>query len=269
MGFGLATGEPSASSLAAHDRGDAGEDHAQRAAGAGGSAQMTAPVVFEIQSLADLEHITDSVGQVGPRTGRAKRTKEQMEWFVLSRFLEKAIPNGIFKLPIAGRNGSRGREEPDFVLMRAGTNDVIALVEITEATNEADQREMKEFERSGERMALLGHSGGRFPRGAARPGLAWASDIIDAIKRKETKVIFKSSLTSRHLIIYPNSNASKLLGDQLGQEGQNEREAIGHLRQAIDIAGNLARVTNGCHVHVLGMRHICVDVVGDMKVLHR
>jgi hypothetical protein len=51
--------------------------------------------------------------------------------------------------------------------------------------------------------------------------------------------------------------------------GQNEREAIGHLRQAIDNAGNLARVTNGCHVHVLGMRHICVDVVGDMKVLHR
>jgi hypothetical protein len=63
---------------------------------------MTAPVVFEIQSLADLEHITDSVGQAGPRTGRAKRTKEQMEWFVLSRFLEKAIPDGIFKLPIAG-----------------------------------------------------------------------------------------------------------------------------------------------------------------------
>jgi hypothetical protein len=60
---------------------------------------MTAPVVFEIQSLADLEHITDSVGQAGPRTGRAKRTKEQMEWFVLSRFLEKAIPDGIFKLP--------------------------------------------------------------------------------------------------------------------------------------------------------------------------
>jgi hypothetical protein len=39
-----------------------------------------------------------------------------------------------------------------------------------------------------------------------------------------------------------------LLGDQLGQEGKNEREAIGHLRQAIDNAGNLARVTNGCHV---------------------
>jgi hypothetical protein len=30
---------------------------------------------------------------------------------------------------------------------------------------------MTEFELSDKRMALLGHSGGRFPRGAARPGL--------------------------------------------------------------------------------------------------
>jgi hypothetical protein len=118
-------------------------------------------------------------------------------------------------------------------------------------------------------MALPGHSGGRFPRGAARLGLAWASDIIEAIKRKETRVIFKSSLTPRHLIIYPNSNASKLLGDQLGQEGKNEREAIDHLREAIDNTGNLAKITNGCLVHVLGMRHICIDVVGDMRVLQR
>jgi hypothetical protein len=229
---------------------------------------MTASAFFEIRSLADLDGITASVGPVGPRTGPGKRTKQQTEWFVLSRFLEKAIPADIFRLPVEGRRG-HPKDEPDFVLMRPGTTDAIALVEITEATDEADQREMTAFERSDERMALLGHSGGRFPRGAARPGLAWASDIIDAIKQKETKVIFKSSLTPRHLIIYPNSNASKLLGDQLGQEGKNEWEAIGHLRQAIDNAGNLARVTNGCHVHVLGTRHICVDVVGDMKVLHR
>jgi hypothetical protein len=56
-----------------------------------------------------------------------------MEWYVLSRFLEKAIPTGIFRLPV-GRNGSPAREEPGYVLMRAGTNHVIALVEITEAT---------------------------------------------------------------------------------------------------------------------------------------
>jgi hypothetical protein len=92
-----------------------------------------------------------------------------------------------------------GAHEPDFVLMRPGTADVIALVEITEATIEADQREMTTFALSDKRMALPGHSGGRFPRGAGAPGLAWASDIIDAIKRKETKVIFKSSLTTPSL----------------------------------------------------------------------
>jgi hypothetical protein len=227
---------------------------------------MIAATVFEMWSLQDLERVTASVGRVGPRTGGGKRTKEQMEWYVLSRFLEKAIPAGIFRLPVAGRNGSPAREEPDFVLMRAGTNDVIALVEITEATDEADQREMTEFELSGKRMALLGHSGGRFPRGAARPGLAWASDIVTAIKRKELKVIYKHSPAARHLIVYPNSNASILLSDQ---DDENEQEAICCLREAIDNAGNLARATNGCLVHVLGKRHICVDVVGDMKVLHR
>jgi hypothetical protein len=223
---------------------------------------MTAAPVFEIWSLKDLP-----VGRVGSRTGPDKRTKRQKEWHVFRRFLEKAIPADIVRLPVKCRHGCPPCE-PDFVLMRPGTADVIALVEITEATIEADQREMTTFALSNKRMALPGHSGGRFPRGAGEPGLAWASDIIDAIKRKETKVIFKSSLTPRHLIIYPTSNASLLLGDQLGQEGKNECKAIGHLREAIDSErNNLAKVTNGCLVHVLGNRHICIDVVGGMRVL--
>jgi hypothetical protein len=225
---------------------------------------VSAATAFEIQRLEDLERVTASVGQVGSRAGPDKRSHEQMEWYVLRHFLETAIPATIFKLPIAGRRGCPP-DEPDFVLRHPETSDVI-LVEITEATNEADQEEMKKFERSNERMILLGHFGGRPPRGL---GLAWASDIIDAIKRKEPKVIFKSSLTPRHLIIYPNSNASKLLGDQLGHEGKNERQAIGHLREAIDSAAGLANITNGCRIHVLGMRHICIDILGDIRVLER
>ena len=65
---------------------------------------MTAQA-FEISSLEDLERVTASVGRVGPRTGPDKRTKEQMEWYVLRRFLEKAIPTGIFGLPLAIRRG--------------------------------------------------------------------------------------------------------------------------------------------------------------------
>jgi hypothetical protein len=64
--------------------------------------------------------------------------------------------------------------------------------------------------RSG-KSVLLGHFGGRFLGGAAQPGLAWASDIVKAVKRKERKIIFEQSRTTRHLIIYPNSNASILL----------------------------------------------------------
>ena len=224
---------------------------------------MTASVFFEIRSLADLDGVTASVGPVGPRTGPGKRTKQQTEWWVLSRFLEKAIPADIFRLPVEGRRG-HPKDEPDFVLMRPGTTDVIALIEITVATDETDQREMTAFERSPAKMALVGHSGGRFPRGLARPELAWASDIVAAIKRKKPKVIFKHSPTARHLIIYPSSNATILLSDE------REQEAIDCLREAIDSARkNLAKVTNGCLVHVLGTRHICLDVVGDMRVLHR
>jgi hypothetical protein len=225
---------------------------------------MTVPS-FEISGLEDLERIAAEVGlPVGPRTGANKRTQEKKEWYVVLGFLKKAIPADIFEVPMTIRRGVPP-DEPDFVVTRSRTCDVVGLVEITEATDEADQREMTAFERS----ALVGHSGGRFSRGAARPGLAWASDIIDAIKRKETRVIFKSSLTPRHLIIYPNSNASLLLADQLDQDGKNEREAVGYLREAVDNSGTLAEITNGCFVHVLGNRHICFDVVGDMRVLHR
>jgi hypothetical protein len=143
---------------------------------------------------------------------------------------------------------------------------MVGLVEITEATDESDQREMTAFERSGKRVALLGHSGGRFSRGASRPGLVWASDVVTAIKRKEGKVIFKHSPAARHLIIYPNSNASILLSDQ---DDEDEQEAICNLREAIDNAELLTQTTNGCLVHVLGKRHICIDVVGAMRVLRR
>jgi hypothetical protein len=184
--------------------------------------------IFEVWTLEDLERITASVGQVGPRTGPSKRNKQQKEWYVLRRFLEKAISADIFKLPIAGRNGCPGIE-PDFVLMRAGTTNVVGLVEITEATDETDQRERTAFEHCGKSMMLLGAFGGRFSGGAARPGITWASDIVDAIKRKKGKVIFEHSPAHRHLIVYPNSNASLLLSDE---GGEDEQEAIRDLREA-------------------------------------
>jgi hypothetical protein len=105
---------------------------------------------------------------------------------------------------------------------------------------------------------MLGEFGGRFPRGASGPpGLVWASDIIDAIKRKSGKAIFEGSQAARHLVIHPNSNVSILLFSE-----EDEGEAIRKLREAIATeAASLAQTTNGCLVHVLGKYSVCINVV--------
>jgi hypothetical protein len=219
---------------------------------------------FEILSIDDLDRIAVAVGlPVGPRTGPRKRTQDKTEWYVLLKFLKRAIPADVFELPIAIRHGLPP-SEPDFVVTRRGVIDeeIIALVEITEATDESDQREMTEFERSGKSVALLGEFDGRFAGGASWTGSIWASDIVDAIKRKSGKAIFRSSPEARHLIVYPNSNASFLLFDE-----QDEREAICDLRDAIGKeATSLTETTNGCHVHVLGKTCICTDILTMLAV---
>ena len=91
---------------------------------------------------------------------------------------------------------------PDFGLQ---FGDTIAHLEITEATDPADQREMTAFERSGKSMMLLGEFGGRFSDGASQPGRTWASDVIDAINRKRGKAIFEKADVGRHLVIYSSS----------------------------------------------------------------
>jgi hypothetical protein len=60
-------------------------------------------------------------------------------------------------------------------------------------------------------------------------------------KRKSEKVIFESSPTARHLLIYPNSNASILLFNE-----EDEGKAVGNLYEAIaEAAVALAETTNG------------------------
>src|SRR6266576_5958105 len=166
----------------------------------------------EIRCLEDLDRIPKLVGlPVGPRTGPGRRTKEKKEWYVAIDFFKATIPFGIFPLPITVRNGIPP-DEPDFVASSNGST--VALFEITEATDEADQAGMTAFERSRTEVALIGEFGGRFVDGAARPGIAWATNVVDAIRRKSGKVIFEDTHTPRHLLIYPNSNASFLLFDE-------------------------------------------------------
>jgi hypothetical protein len=105
-----------------------------------GPKSMSAPA-FEISRLEDLEGVAAAIGlPVGPRTGPNKRTKVKKEWYIIVGFLREAIPPGAFELLIAIRNGRPIEEEPDFVVTRGGAVSVIGLVEITEATDESDQK---------------------------------------------------------------------------------------------------------------------------------
>jgi hypothetical protein len=211
----------------------------------------------EIRRLEDLDCAAQTVGlPVGPRTGRSKAKKE---WYVLLGFLKATIPQNMFELPITVRNGAPP-DEPDFVMARCDAT--VGLFEITEATVKADQKERTSFERSTTKNNLIGKAGGRFAGGASRPELAWAKDIVDAIRRKRGKAIFKDSSAAGHLVVYPNSNASILLFDE-----DDERRAVDELREEIaKHATTLSNTANGCLVHVLGKRFLCFDALGEMRV---
>lgn len=216
-------------------------------------------MVLEIRSLEDLERAADVVGlPVGPRRGRSKAKKE---WYVLLGFLETMVPAGLVGLPMVVRSGNPPAE-PDFVA--TCDDEALTLFEVTEATNEADQREMTAFERSGSSTMLLGEFGGRFADGASQPGLVWAADIVQAIKTKRGKAIFETSAAARHLLIYPNSNASALLFDE-----DDEREAANVLVARVAEDVSLCSLLNGCVVHVLGAYLVCVDVLGRARMLSR
>jgi hypothetical protein len=120
---------------------------------------------------------------VGPRTGPNKRSQDDKEWYVARRFLESAIPAGLFRCPLSIWKEVPPR--PDFSVL---SNGIDVAIEITEATHEADQREMTKFEYCDESAALLGTFGGRFPDGASEPGWAWASDIVNCNQTQRWKV---------------------------------------------------------------------------------
>jgi hypothetical protein len=109
-----------------------------------------------------------------------------------------------------------------------------------------------------DKPVLLGELGGRFHGGGGEPGHLWASDIVEAIGRKESKSIFSAIALDRHLVIYPNSNASFLIFND-----EDERRAFLILLDVIDSRrGELLKITNGCFVHVLGKEYVFFDVLG-------
>ena len=102
---------------------------------------------------------------------------------------------------------------------------------------------------------MNGELGGRFKGGAAGNALevAWANDVVEAIERKSPKAIFRKSNTQRHLVIYPNSNASLCEEDEATAILKNK---IAESRQ------RLVEMSNGCFVHVLGEQNLVFDALG-------
>jgi hypothetical protein len=221
---------------------------------------------IEVTDLASFCTAFGSLGSmIGPRTGAGKRTQDDLEWFVVRHFLQAGLRARIFDAPVLVQK--RNPPEPDFRFeLGGGGSRTIALVEITEATHPADQREMTEFERSSKPAMLLGDFGGRFSRGASQPGKAWVSDVLDAIKRKSRKSICMKSVANRHLVIYPNSNASILLSNE-----HDERAAFGQLNEIVEMSNRCSYVqmANGCLVHVLGKEYVCFDILGSSKLVRR
>jgi hypothetical protein len=217
----------------------------------------------EINDLIALNDAFGSLGtNVGPRLGPDKRTQDAKEWFVLRHFMAVALPAGLFPLPVTlAKVQPPG---PDFA-MTFGPARKPALIEITEASHPKDQREMTKFAESDKDVMLLGDYGGRFAGGASQPKFAWTSDIAEAILRKQSKSICTSPAPDRHLIIYPNSNASRLICDE-----EDERTAFVHLKEVIERDHRrYAGALNECQVHVLGTALVCVDLIGTNRLLQR
>ncbi|SFL42394.1 hypothetical protein SAMN03159423_1934 [Bradyrhizobium sp. NFR13] len=216
-----------------------------------------------IADISTFDQAFNSVGQrVGPRSGSDKRTQDDKEWWVVRRFLKAALLANVFTTPLAV-----WKEQPplpDFGV-EFGSAPSPAFIEITEATHPDDQREMTKFERSDKSVMLIGELGGRFSDGASEPGHVWASDIVDAMERKAGKSIYSMDAESRHLVIYPNSNASVLVGSE-----EHERNAFSILTQLIDTRRtDYVGIANRCTISVLGKHFVCFDLLGSGRLFAR
>jgi hypothetical protein len=90
--------------------------------------------------------------------------------------------------------------------------------------------------------------------------------VLDAIKRKDGKAIFSLSSANRHLVIYPNSNASSFLEE----DDDEERSAFLYLKKAVTMARDTyIQAANGCSVHVLGSKYVCFDLLGKAQLVRR
>jgi hypothetical protein len=79
---------------------------------------MNDQIAITISSSKEVDVTFGSIGlKVGSRTGPHRRTKDDMEWYVVRRFLRETISAGLFVPPISVRKGCP--PDPDFVVIGA------------------------------------------------------------------------------------------------------------------------------------------------------
>lgn len=127
------------------------------------------------------------------------------ELYLLRRYLFTLAANEILRFPFTIEK----HESPDFLC----TDDVgdVFGIEITEATSIKDQREMTLAERT-QKPSPLGKFGGRYQGGATgdAPERDATAEIMKAVHRKSLKARNWRNLSGLELLIYCNSNASRL-----------------------------------------------------------
>ena len=134
-----------------------------------------------------------SVGRrVGPRTGPQKRSKADKELFCLRRYIATLASKGRWGYPCAVDMG----ESPDFMIKLRG---VERGLEVTEATVEAFQKNLSDFERRHDSTMDLddGWVGDA-------PEHEWCDAVLAAITVKVGKIKYYRTAQSHDILIYSN-----------------------------------------------------------------
>ena len=119
-----------------------------------------------------------SIGEYGRQVdARPQRTKDQKEAYCLRRYLLSLANCGLLDYPLAVEKC----ETPDFIV----TGTECFGIEVTEATDEVDQREYTKAAKSGVTMWSDGRFGGRGTFVGVSHERLWLSYVRKAIQKKQ------------------------------------------------------------------------------------
>src|SRR5262245_55183376 len=104
------------------------------------------------------------------RTVPGARSSEKREWWCLRRYVFSLSAADKIEFPIRIEKSDRPDFRCEFAARSLG-------IEVTTATTPEDEAAMTKQERA-DLSALVGFHGGRFPRGAGNPGVAWRGDVL-------------------------------------------------------------------------------------------